>query len=491
MTELVAKLENTQWSVVGGVLGSLSLLYLFLFLIVYRADTIIVAHGEEERLAQEEKLVHQAYHDSLTGLPNRAQFAGRLDEMLKRAKRNGAMCAVLFLDLDRFKDVNDSLGHFVGDRLLQRVGERLKRCLREVDIVARHSGDEFVVALPDITRVDQVTITAEKIREVLSDTAYSIDGHQLAVTASIGVSVYPADGGSMVELIKNADAAMYHGKQMGRNNFQFYAADMTAKALAALTMERDLRRALEEEEFFLHYQPQMEIGTGKIVGAEALIRWRHPEKGLVPSLQFIPIAEERGLIVSIGDWVLREACRQNREWQKAGLPQFPVAVNLSALQFRQSDLPKRVARFLKDSNLAPEHLELELTESAVMREPEAAVATMRQLKSVGLKLSLDDFGTGYSSLSYLKRFPLDKIKVDQSFVRGLPSDPDDLAIASAILAMAKALRLRTIAEGVEKNEQLEFLRSQDCDEIQGYLVSKPLPAADFAGLMRDQGSLRR
>ena len=491
VTDYVAELERTTWEIVAGVLGSLSLLYLFLFAIVRRADGVISAQSEEVRVAHEAMLRHQALHDTLTGLPNRESFSERLDGMIKTAKRARKKCAVLYLGLDGFKDINDSLGHVAGDRLLKDVGKRLQECPREADITARIGGDVFAVALSQISGdrgVERIVNAAERIRDAVSNRTFAIDAHNLAVTTSIGVAIYPDDGTDVVELIKSADATLYHAKKMGRNNYQFHTADMNARALEMLSMEHDLRRALEEKQFALHYQPQMDLNTGEITGAEALIRWRHPQRGLISPAQFIPIAEERGLIVPIGEWVLREACRQNKEWQNTGLPPIAVAVNLSALQFQQPNLSQQVEHALQDGGLAPGYLELELTESAILRDAERTIATMEMLKGIGIKFSLDDFGTGYSSLSQLKRLPLDKLKIDQSFVRGLPHDSDDLAISSAVIMMGKALKLRVIAEGVETEDQLRVLRSRECDEIQGYFLSKPLPALDFARFVREHGS---
>ena len=489
VTDYVAQLEMTTWKIVAGVLSSLSLLYVFLFAIVRRADRVISAQEEEVRVAHEAMLRHQALHDTLTGLPNRASFSERLDGMIKTAKRAGQNCAVLCLGLDGFKNINDSLGHVVGDQLLKEVSSRLQECLREADIIARIGGDEFGIALSEISGdrgTERIVNAAERIRDAISSENFCTDAHNLSVTTSIGFAVYPDDGDDVVELIKSADVALYHAKEMGRNNYQFHTADMNARALEMLLMEHDLRRALEQEQFLLHYQPQVDINTGQITGAEALIRWRHPERGLVSPAQFIPIAEERGLIVPIGEWVIREACRQNREWQGSGLPLIAVAVNISALQFQQKDLPQKVARILQDCGFASEHLEFELTESAVIRDAETTISTMGKLKSVGLRLALDDFGTGYSSLNQLKRLPLDTLKIDQSFVRGLPDDPDDVAISTAIIGMGKALKLKVIAEGVETEAQREILRSAGCDEIQGYLVAKPLPAADFVLFAREK-----
>jgi len=483
VTDYVAELERASWGIVAVVLGSLSLLYLFLFVIVRRADRVISAQGEEVLVAHAAMLRHQALHDTLTGLPNRASYSERLDGIIKAASRTGERCAVLHLGLDGFKHVNDSLGHVAGDRLLKDVGKRLQACLRQADIIARIGGDEFAVVLSKIPRVrgvEHIVNSVEDIRSVVSNDAFVIEARNLSVTTSIGVAIYPDNGANVVELIRSADAALYHAKKMGRNNYQFHTADMNARALEMLLMEHDLRRALKAQQFLLRYQPQVNVDTRRITGTEALIRWQHPERGLVLPTQFIPIVEERGLIVPIGEWVLQEACQQNKAWQVAGLPSISIAVNLSASQFQQKNLSQEVTRILRDCGLAPECLELELTESAVMRDAETTITTMRMLKDIGLRLSLDDFGTGYSSLSQLKRLPLDKLKIDQSFVRGLPDDPDDLAISIAIIGMGKALKLKVVAEGVETEAQLEVLRSVGCDEIQGYFVAEPLLASEFS-----------
>jgi len=488
VTDYVAELERTTWEIAAGVLGSLAFLYLFLFALVRRADRVIRAQGEEVRVAHEAMLRHQSLHDVLTGLPNRRSLSELLDGIVRTAKRNRTKCAVLYLDLDGLKDINDSLGQVAGDQILKEVARRLQACLRATDITARIGGDEFVVALPEISGArggEHIAYAAEKIRDAVSSKPYAVAAHELALTTSIGIAIHPDDGADAVELLRNADAALHHAKKAGRNNYQFHTADMNARALGMLLMEHDLRRALEGKQFLLHYQPQIDLNTGRITGAEALIRWQHPERGLVSPAQFIPIAEERGLIVPIGEWVLQEACRQNKEWQEAGLPAIAVAVNLSASQFQKSNLAQEVARILQDGGLAPEHLELELTESAIMRDADKTIAMMHALKEIGTTLSLDDFGTGYSSLSQLKRLPLDKLKIDQSFVRGLPHDPDDLAISSAIVAMGRALKQTVIAEGVETQGQREVLQSLRCDEIQGYLVARPMPSSDFARFMRD------
>ena len=479
VSELVARLERTQWQIVAAVAGSLLLLYLFLFLLAHRADRIVAEHSDEQRLASEARLRHQAFHDALTGLPNRAKYAERLDDAIRHARRSGRIFAVLIVDLDHFKYVNDSLGHVVGDRLLKAVSVRLGACLRETDTVARLGGDEFILLAPEVGGIDDAARLAAAVCRAVSSKPYLIDGRELRINTSIGISVYPEDGEDGVTLIKNADAALFHAKEVGRNNFQFFTRDMNARALSVLSLETSLRRAVEQQEFVLHYQPQVD-SAGQVVGLEALLRWQHPDMGLVLPGQFIPIAEERGLIAPIGEWVLREACRQNRAWQDAGLLAVPVGVNVSALQFRQPDFPQQVAAALRDTGLAAEFLELEITESVIMHGAEAAIATVRRLKGMGVKMSIDDFGTGYSSLNYLKQFPIDRLKLDQSFVRGLPGNAEDLAISSAVLAIAKAMNLKVIAEGVESEEQMDALFSRQCDELQGYYFARPLPADDLA-----------
>lgn len=483
VSELVERLETTQWQIAGAVLGSLFLLYFFLFLIVHRADRIIRAQNEEERVATRAKLRHLAFHDPLTGLPNRAKFAEHLDRAIARAKQMANNFAVLFVDLDQFKYVNDSLGHFVGDLLLQAVGERLKAFLSEAYSVARLGGDEFVMVVSDVRDTEHVRRIAAEVHQAIGGQPYHIDGRKLSITPSIGISIYPTDGANGVELIKNADAAMYYSKEMGRNNYQFFTQGMNARALAVLSLEHSLRQALERGEFVLHYQPRIELASGQIAGAEALIRWRRPDVGLVSPAQFISIAEETGLIVPIGDWVLAQACRQAREWYDAGLPAHPISVNVSALQFRQPDFPEKVATALREAGVPSSAIELEITESVIMHGLDRATATMRRLKAMRVKLSIDDFGTGYSSLSYLKQFPIERLKIDQSFIRGLPSDPDDLAISVAVLDMAKTLKLKVMAEGVETKEQLHFLREHGCDEAQGHYFSRPVSAEDFAQLI--------
>jgi diguanylate cyclase (GGDEF)-like protein/PAS domain S-box-containing protein len=443
-----------------------------------------------ERKEREERVRHLAHHDALTDLPNRVLLTDRITQAVSLAERNRTRVAVMFLDLDRFKTVNDSLGHSVGDKLLQEVSSRLRLCMRTSDTVSRLGGDEFVILMPDMAYPGDIAVAAQKVLDAVSR-PYNIDGHELVSTPSVGIAVYPGDGADVDTLLRNADAAMYHAKENGRNNYQFFTQDMNARALERLSLERSLRRALERDELRLHYQPQYDISSGRVVGMEALIRWEHPEHGLMSPARFMPFAEESGLILPIGEWVLQEACRQNRAWQDAGLPRLRVSVNISAVQFRQADFVHTVDRALGVSGLDARYLELEVTESAIMHDAEQVTESLRQLKGMRLELAIDDFGTGYSSLSYLKRFPIDRLKIDKSFVRDVTADTDDAAIIVAIIALTRNLGLRTIAEGVETSEQLDFLRQQGCHEAQGFLLSKPLPPPDCAALLaRERESLR-
>jgi diguanylate cyclase (GGDEF)-like protein len=449
-----------------------------------RGGVVVIHIDITERKQAEEMVHHLAYHDPLTGLPNRVLFNDHLTLELAHARRNKCMVAVIFLDLDRFKTINDTLGHAIGDQLLQEVAKRLRSCLREGDTVARLGGDEFMLLLPGITHGEDVAKVVRRILEVLKP-PFNLDGHELHITSSMGISLYPSDGGDAETLIKNADAAMYRTKEQSRGTYQFYTPSMNAKAFERLILENDLRRALERQEFVVYYQPQVSLHTGQIVGVEALVRWQHPEKGLVPPMEFIPLAEETGLIIPLGDWVFRMACAQNQTWQKAGFSPLRVAVNLSARRFKQKGLIKDIVRILKETGLDPDYLELELTESHLMENVEATLSTLHELKAMGIHLSIDDFGTGYSSLSYLKRFPIDKLKIDRSFVLDISDNPDDAAIAVAIIAMAHSLKLKVTAEGVETKEQLEFLRAYQCDEMQGYYFSRPVPTEIMTQLLQE------
>jgi diguanylate cyclase (GGDEF)-like protein/PAS domain S-box-containing protein len=435
-----------------------------------------------ERKEREERVRHLAHHDFLTDLPNRVLLNDRIAQGISHAERNRSQVAVLFLDLDRFKNVNDSLGHSVGDKLLQEVARRLRGCMRASDTVSRQGGDEFVILMPDVADPADIARGAQKVLDAVSS-PYAIDGHELLTTPSIGISVYPSDGDDVEALLKNADAAMYHAKESGRNNYQFFTQDMNTRALERLSLERSLRRAVERDELRLHYQAQYEVRSGRIVGVEALIRWQHPDFGLIPPGRFIGFAEESGLIIEVGKWVLHEACRQARAWQTQGLPPLRMAVNISAAQFRDPDFPGTVLTALRMTGLEARYLEIELTESIIMQDVERATGLLEQLKQLGLELAIDDFGTGYSSLSYLKRFPIDLLKIDQSFVRDITTDKDDAAITSAIIGLTHNLGLRTIAEGVETAEQLEFLEGRGCDEVQGFLFSRPLALEECTDLL--------
>jgi diguanylate cyclase (GGDEF)-like protein/PAS domain S-box-containing protein len=434
-----------------------------------------------ERKRAEEQIKSLAYHDALTGLPNRRLFQDRLSVAVAQAHRSGQRLAVLYLDLDRFKPVNDSFGHSAGDRLIQDVAERLRTCLREGDTVARLGGDEFTLLLPGVSQVVDVARVAEKVLDTLR-LPFQIEGREIFATASIGISLYPEDGRDVETLIKNADAAMYRAKQQGRDNYQLYAPALNATALERLALENDLRHALAKGELVIHYQPVVDLTTGRVQAMEALLRWRHPELGLLPPSEFISLAEVTGLIIPFGPWILRTACAQTHEWQEAGHAELGVAVNLSARQFQHPDLVAQVRRALEETKLEPAFLELEITESSAMHG-EAAVHSLRELKALGVRITIDDFGTGYSSLSYLRRFPIDTLKIDRSFIADITHDPDDAAIATAVIALAHTLKLRVVAEGVETDEQVAFLSARRCDHAQGFLFGAPLPAEGSSGLL--------
>jgi len=448
-----------------------------------------------ERKEAEEQIRYLAYYDNLTGLPNRTFYKELVSRSLLLAKRHHWTIAILFIDLDYFKRINDTLGHDIGDQLLRTVGDLVKTCIRKSDfiarseqdelenVVARLGGDEFIVLLNEIAHSQDASRVARRILKELAR-PFNLAGHEVFVTASIGIALYPMDGNDAENLLKNADVAMYHAKNQGRNNYQFYTQSMNATSLQRLDLENDLRKALDRSEFLLYYQPTVNVQTGAIIGAEALVRWRHPEKGMISPVEFIPLAEETGLIVPIGEWVLRTACIQNTAWQDAGNKPLRMSVNLSSRQFDQEGLIEIVSNALDDSVFDPQYLELEITESTIMKNPEKAATTLQKLKDMGICLSIDDFGTGYSSLGNLRRFPLDTLKIDRSFVMNITTDNDDAAITTAIIAMAHSLKLRVIAEGVESEEQKSFLRDLGCHEMQGYLFSQPLAANDFFELFK-------
>jgi diguanylate cyclase (GGDEF)-like protein/PAS domain S-box-containing protein len=437
-----------------------------------------------ERKLAEERVQFLAYCDALTGLPNRPLLQDRLSKALASARRQNGKLALLFLDLDRFKNINDSLGHSFGDLLLQQVAERLKRFAREQDTVARLGGDEFLIVLTSVKDIHHTAVAAERLMDVLT-AEFVVQGHTLSVNCSLGISIFPEHGTNAETLIKNADAAMYSAKDAGRNNFQFFSEEMNTQVVERLTLENSLRLSLEKKELFLVYQPQINIVTGQITGLEALLRWKHPDLGLVSPDKFIRIAENCGLMGQIGEWVLMTACSQAQKWQEEGLPAVQVAVNVSAVQFCREGFCDLIRKVLEETRLAAQYLELELTESLLLANADVTFAVLQELKAMGLKLAIDDFGTGYSSFSYLRQFQVSKLKIDRSFIRDVAINFDDAAITAAIIGMAKSLRLKVIAEGVENEAQMSFLRSHQCDEIQGYYFSEPLTPERAADKLRD------
>ncbi|MBL0389368.1 EAL domain-containing protein [Tumebacillus sp. ITR2] len=444
---------------------------------------VLAVRDITERRQSQEIINHMAYHDTLTNLPNRVLFNDRLSEALLTAEEHEERLAVLFLDLDRFKNVNDTLGHSMGDKLLKGVAARVANCVGQDSIVARMGGDEFTILLPKIESELEAIALAEHVIQTLAQ-PFVIDDYELHTTTSIGIALFPEDGRDASVLMKNADTAMYRAKDQGRNNYRFYAPTMNVSGMERLELENGLRYALERNEMVVYYQPRVNIGTGQIMGMEALVRWQHPELGLVSPGQFIPLAEETGLIVPIGDWVLETACRQNKAWQDAGYPPMHVAVNLSARQFQSPGLTERVREVLEETGLESQYLELEITESITMHDIDFTISVLRELSAMGTLISIDDFGTGYSSLNYLKHFPINTLKIDQSFVREIAIDPYNAAIVTTVIYLAQNLKLKVIAEGVETEEQLSYLREHQCDEMQGYLFSRPVPAEEFEKLLK-------
>ena len=466
-------------SIAGGLLS----LALVAGAVLLTRRTLARLHAADaQRREAEAQLAQLAHYDALTGLPNRSLFQDRLGQAIARAHRSERLVALMFLDLDRFKEVNDTLGHEAGDRVLKEAAARLRTHLREGDSVARLGGDEFTVILEDVEGSDQVRGVAQKLMRAFAEPV-ALEGRDFFVTLSVGIALYPRDGSQAETLIRRADTAMYQAKSEGRDNFQFYMPDMSVAASERLTLEGSLRRALERGEFTLHYQPVVRLADGEIASAEALLRWRHPQNGLVPPGRFIAVAEQTGLIVPIGDWVLQEACAQAKRWQLAGLRPLRVAVNLSARQFRKAGLAESIRAALRSSGLESKWLTLEITESLLMDNAAASGAVLKSLQEMGVSMALDDFGTGYSSLAYLKHFPIDIIKIDRSFVRDIASDADDAAIVRATIGLAASLGIQTTAEGVETGEQLEYLRAHGCRYAQGYLFSVPLAAEEFGALL--------
>ena len=446
---------------------------------------VIVFRDVSAARAMADQITHSAEHDFLTGLPNRMLLNDRVNQAIAMAPRHHKRVAVLFLDLDGFKHINDSLGHPTGDKLLQSIAKRLVECVRASDTVSRQGGDEFVVLLSEVERSEDTAITARRMLQAVAE-AHSIDHHDLHVTTSIGVSVFPDDGLDAETLIKNADTAMYQAKENGRQSYKFFKPAMNVRAVERQAIEESLRRALERQEFAVHYQPKVSLKTGEITGAEALLRWTHPVRGPIPPGQFIPIAEDCGLIRPIGNWILREACRQARVWLDAGLPLASMAVNISAVQFRNESFLPGVFATLEETGLDPKFLELELTESVLMKHAESTEVILKTLRARGVQLAVDDFGTGYSSLSYLRRFAIDALKIDQSFVRQITTTPSETTIVTAVISMGRSLNLRVVAEGVETTEELAFLQAHQCDQAQGYYFSRPVAAPQFADLLGTQ-----
>ena len=514
VTPFVKKIVRTQWLVTGAVLGVLLLLYAALFAVVRRAERILKAQYAEREAAEEalaaardtlEQRVEErtaaleaevterrlaearanylAHHDELTGLPNRVLFMSKLQQAIGLAGRTGHSVAVLFLDLDRFKNVNDSLGHATGDALLKLVGALCAKELRDGDTVARTGGDEFIICLNHVATAEQAGGAARRILSGIAQ-GFDVGAHRLHVNASIGVTLYPADGADAETLVRNADTAMYYAKDNGRGSFHFFREQMTERVKRRLALEIGLRGAVERRELLLHFQPIVALESGRLVGAEALVRWIHPERGLVSPAEFIPVAEDMGLIGAIGEWVLEEACARAAKWATAGGHRPFISVNLSARQFHEGNLLAVVQKALARSGLAAAQLELEITESILMQQTDRTLQVLDELEALGVKLAIDDFGTGYSSLGYLKRFPVSTLKIDRSFLRDVARDEDDRAIVSAVMAMARSLNLTVTAEGVERTEQVAFLRELGCHQAQGYLYSRPVPAAEFERLLQ-------
>jgi diguanylate cyclase (GGDEF)-like protein len=481
VTPLVETMERRLWQILGGVLAGFGLVCAVGLWSIVRHRRLLRAQ-EDERLAREQQVRYQAYHDALTKLPNRASFVQHLEEAVRRAKRAHWSLAVMFLDADQFKRVNDSLGHEAGDQLLRVLAERIRASVRETDLLYRMGGDEFTVLLEDVRGPEEAAMVAQRILEATRE-PLQLQHHELSASVSIGIAMYPKDDDSGERLVQSADTAMYRAKQLGRNRYTFFTPEMNERVESQLLLEAGLRRALKNEEFRLHYQPRV-APDGRIVGVEALLRWAHPERGLVEPAHFIAALEETGLIVPVGTWVLREACRQAAEWQRAGLAPLRISINLSSRQFRSDALVDSVAEALREARLDAQWLDVELTESLLMENLDRAMVIMGRLKALGVGILIDDFGTGYSSLGYLKRFPIDGLKIDRSFVRDLANSRKDAAIVESIAALAQSLGIGLVAEGVEQPHQADFMRSHYCTEMQGYLFGWPMPAAALEEVLR-------
>lgn len=466
--------EIAQMTLLGVVFSLVTLLLTWLTNRAWKSQKLAMLSLRDS----EAQIKHMSTHDALTGLPNRVMAKDLFELAASFAAKSDFKVAVIFLDLDNFKTINDSLGHTAGDTLLRAAAQLLRDCVRDTDTLSRQGGDEFLIMMSELDDIKTVSVIVEKILGCLA-VPFDISGVELSISVSMGIAMYPEDGKDFDTLLKKADTAMYQAKESGRNTYRFFTEKMNVDVTEHMRIRHGLRQALEHDEFVLHYQPQINLVSGNIVGAEALIRWNHPELGMIPPGRFIPIAEDCGLIVQMGDWVLLEACRQAATWRDAGLAEILMAVNISSVQFKNHNLEHSVIQALVDSGLDARYLELELTESILIQDGENVLKSIQRLKSLGVQLSIDDFGTGYSSLSYLKRFAVDKLKIDQSFVRDMASDPNDAAIVQAIIQMARSLKLKTIAEGVEDEHQLAILVQQECDEVQGYYYARPMPADEF------------
>jgi diguanylate cyclase (GGDEF)-like protein len=489
VTPLVADIESTQYTVLSGVIFLLFLLYLFLLMIVRRADRIIRSHENAERRAQAEQMHYMAYHDPLTGLPNRALFKDRFQHAVTIANRTQKSLGVMFIDIDRFKAINDSMGHESGDAVLIEAAKRIRACLRASDTACRIGGDEFTVILERLPSNEHAAQVANRLIQKFSE-PMQVGSREIVVTASIGIAVYPGATQDIQRLLRDADAAMHAAKESGRNGYAFYTQEMETRAQESLEYELGLRQALQNREFLVYYQPRVNTATGTVTGAEALLRWQHPRRGLVMPESFIPLLEDTGLVIPVGEWILQQACLQGRRWQDAGHGSFGVSVNLSMKQFRAGTLLNSVRQALEESGLPPRSLELEITETVLVDDAEQALDLMRELKQIGVTLSIDDFGTGYSSLNYLRRFPIDLLKIDGSFIRDVTRNRGDAAITTTIAVMAKSLRLGIVAEGVETREQARFLKTIGCHDMQGFLFGGPVPAENFGARLGEMDVLK-
>lgn len=489
VTPLVADIERTQYTVLSGVIFLLFLLYLFLLMIVRRADRIIRSHENAERRAQAEQMHYMAYHDPLTGLPNRSLFKDRFQHAVTIANRTQKSLGVMFIDVDRFKAINDSMGHESGDAVLIEAAKRIRTCLRASDTACRIGGDEFTVILERLPSNEHAAQVANRLIQIFSE-PMQVGSREIVVTASIGIAVYPGATQDIQRLLRDADAAMHAAKESGRNSYAFYTQEMETRAQESLEYELGLRQALQNREFLVYYQPRVNTATGTVTGAEALLRWQHPRRGLVMPDNFIPLLEDTGLVIPVGEWILQQACLQGRRWQDAGHESFGVSVNLSMKQFRAGTLISSVRNALEESGLPPRSLELEITETVLVDDAEQALDLMRELKQIGVTLSIDDFGTGYSSLNYLRRFPIDLLKIDGSFIRDVTRNRGDAAITTTIAVMAKSLRLGILAEGVETREQARFLKTIGCHDMQGFLFGGPVPAENFGARLGEMDVLK-